>query len=75
MNRTQRDAAILAAGREGVRRRLIAEKRLPERTAEEWLVAWEAEAPRQGIRPDVDYWDHGSSWILAAVAGKEGAPP
>jgi hypothetical protein len=60
MIRAQRDAAILAAGREGLRRRLIDEKRLPERTAEEWLLAWAAEAQRQGVKPDADYWRHGS---------------
>jgi hypothetical protein len=77
MNRTQRDEAILAAGREGVRRRLIDEKGVPERVAVEWLMAWEAQAARQGARRDADYWRHGTRWIFAQLDGKRpsSAPP
>jgi hypothetical protein len=74
MNRTQRCEAILTAGREGVRRRLIDEKRLPKRVADEWLLAWTGEAQRQGLTLDVDYWRNGSRWILAELDNGMRAP-
>jgi hypothetical protein len=75
VNRTQRDQAIYAAGREGLRRRLIDDRRVPEKAAEDWLVAWETEAVRQGLQPSPDYWQHGSHWILSRLAEGILRPP
>ena len=41
-----------------------------------WCAAWEAEAERQGIRPDSDeFWDAGQGWIEAQHVIRMGRAP
>jgi hypothetical protein len=45
-------------------RLLIEERRSSSDDAEAWLVEWDAEAARLGLKMNGDYWTLGSVWIL-----------
>ena len=42
--------------------------------ADLWCDAWEAEADRQGLARNSDYWDAGKLWIDAQCTARKRPP-
>ena len=69
-----RATRLHAARRKGLLRRLVDDQRMFAPRAENWLVAWEAEADRTGVEPGPEYWRQGYRWILERLPGSKRPP-
>jgi hypothetical protein len=62
MSRRSTPEPLDDARRAATRRRLTLAG-LSEATAEAWIGAWDAQAARDGLQRDGDYWDAAWAWI------------
>jgi hypothetical protein len=69
-----KEERIFRAWRAAIRNRLLTITGMERDIAERWCDAWEAEATRQGLPRDSEYWDAGELWITGQCAARKRPP-
>jgi hypothetical protein len=69
-----KDDRVFKAWRAAIRSHLLSVRAMEAQEADLWCDAWEAEADRQGLARNGDYWDAGKLWIDTQCVARKRPP-